>query len=218
MVLSSGQLVFRYCSPPLFGMYWQRTVRNVLAVVPLRKDENALKDLVTNRIRLPSELDKLQENIKVLEGSVKTREARVLALKEDLKQNKPHSAEIRRHRTGIEALNDELIRIQSEISQKVGREKAASEAVTRAEKVEAEAAPKLSEIRLALKAYDELTSRCQDLRDLLADPRSEILIHTKATPALYPRANCKQIMAVSFLVSAICLFGLMIAFEMSSKS
>src|SRR6185312_13321885 len=32
--LSSGQLVFRYCSSPLFGMYWQRTVRDVLAVVP----------------------------------------------------------------------------------------------------------------------------------------------------------------------------------------
>src|SRR5215469_2301884 len=32
---SLGRRVFSYNRPPLFGMYWQRTVRNVVAVVPL---------------------------------------------------------------------------------------------------------------------------------------------------------------------------------------
>jgi hypothetical protein len=32
---SSGRRVFSYRTLPLFGMYWQRTVRNVVAVVPL---------------------------------------------------------------------------------------------------------------------------------------------------------------------------------------
>jgi hypothetical protein len=31
---SSGRRVFSYSTLPLFGMYWQRTVRNVVAVVP----------------------------------------------------------------------------------------------------------------------------------------------------------------------------------------
>jgi hypothetical protein len=38
---SSGRPVFSYSSTPLFGMYWQRTVRNVVAVVRLKQSNHS---------------------------------------------------------------------------------------------------------------------------------------------------------------------------------
>jgi hypothetical protein len=184
----------------------------------LQKDEENLKPLVRMRIRLQSELDAIQLNIKTLQESVKNLTARTEALKLDLKQNKPYSAVIRRHLTSIETLKDELIGIQTEINQKENRLKAAREAVSRAEKVESEAAPKRNEIVLAEKAYQELNVRGQELRDLLADVRSEILINAMAAPAPYPKTNRKKVMALGFLVPALGLFGIMLGFEMASKS
>jgi hypothetical protein len=51
---SSGRQVFSYNRPPLFGMYWQRTVRNVVAVVRL-----LLTDCCGIAYRAGSELEEL---------------------------------------------------------------------------------------------------------------------------------------------------------------
>jgi hypothetical protein len=184
----------------------------------LRKKVKDIEDLVRKRIRLPQELEELQLNIKVLEGRVKSGEARVQAIQADLKQNKPYSADIQRHLSSIQTLKDEQIGIQSEISLKESRMEGAREAVSLAEKVEAEALPKINEIQRAQKAMEELNNRSKELRELLADVRPEVLINTEAVPGLNPKSNRKKVMILGFLVPAVCLFGVMIAFEMSSKS
>jgi hypothetical protein len=187
-------------------------------LISLQKKAEQLEPLVKPQIVLKSDYEALLQEIKVLEGSVKNLGTRAQGLKTDLKENKPYSAAIRRHLTNMETLKDELIVIQSEISQKADRLQAAREAVSRAERVEVDAIPKLNQIQLAQKSFQELTAKGQELRDLLADLRSEVLINTDAVAGLNPKSNRKKVMTVGFLIPVLCLFGVMIAFEMSSKS
>jgi Mrp family chromosome partitioning ATPase len=76
----------------------------------------------------------------------------------------------------------------------------------------------LNEIQVTQKAVQELNTRSQELRELLADVRSEVLINTSAVGGLNPKSNRKKIMTYGFLVPALCLFAVMIGFDMSSKS
>src|SRR5262249_12728540 len=161
----------------------------------LRKKEKDIEDLVNKRIRLPQELEELRLNIKVLEGRVKNGQARVEAINADRKQNKPFSADIQRVLSSVQTLKDDVIGIQQEISLKEGRMEGAREAVSLAEKVEAEAIPKINEIQRAQKATEELSSRSRELRELLADLRAEVLINTDAVPGLNPKSNRKKVMA-----------------------
>jgi hypothetical protein len=184
-----------------------------------RAEFDNIQPLVEMRIRLASELQVIGLDIKSLEGSVRNGEARIKALKADLQQNKPHSAEIQRNLTRIQGLKDELTDIRTEVNQRAGQLQVAREAMTRVEKVKAEADPKVNEIQLAQKTYQELTNRAQELADLLSVTRFEIAITTPAAPALYGSSpNRKKVMLRGFLIPLLSLFGVMIAYDMASKS
>jgi hypothetical protein len=180
-----------------------------------------LKELVDKRIRLPADMEALQLDIKALEGSVKSGKVRVDTLEKDLDQNKPFSKAIERHQASIENLKNELIGIKTDIAQKEKRLKPVADAVREAEKIEDEADPYVKAIQEAQNDLLNQAKRGQDLNTLLTDlkDRFEIEIDKKsAVTAGFPKSNRRRIVGLGFLIPALCLFGIMIAFEMSSKS
>jgi hypothetical protein len=183
-----------------------------------KKGVGDLEDLVRQRIRLPAELEALQQEIKILEAGVRNGEARIRALKADLAQNKPFSAQIRRLLTAVEANKDRLIEARTAVQQREAALGAARAALVRAEKVKAGADPKLKEIKQISDELLRQNARVQNLRDLVDERRQQIVVTTAATPPKYPiKSTRKFITGVSFAIPVACLFGLLILFDTSAR-